>query len=92
MSRRTWLFTLSVAALWMLLSVGPALAQAQRGKLTVAMVNPLTGDAATYGVSHKNGLELAFAEINQAGGVKGQELELLTHDDAGDPKQAAAGA
>ena len=92
MSRRTWLLTLSVAVLWMLLSVGPGFAQAQRGKLTVAMVNPLTGDAATYGVSHKNGLELAFAEINQAGGVKGQEFELLTHDDAGDPKQAAAGA
>ena len=63
-----------------------------KGKITIAMVNPLTGDAATYGVSHKNGLELALAEINQAGGVKGQQIELVTHDDAGDPKQAAAGA
>ena len=53
---------------------------------------PLTGDAATYGVSHKNGLELAFSEINAAGGLRGQEIELITHDDAGDPKQAAAGA
>ena len=64
----------------------------KKAKLTVAMVNPLTGDAATYGVSHKNGFELGLAEINKAGGVKGQEIELLTHDDAGDPKQAAAGA
>lgn len=64
----------------------------KKAKLTVAMVNPLTGDAATYGVSHKNGFELALAEINKAGGVKGQEIEMLTHDDAGDPKQAAAGA
>jgi branched-chain amino acid transport system substrate-binding protein len=71
---------------------GVAEAQARKGKLTVAMVNPLTGDAATYGVSHKNGLEMAFAEINKAGGVKGQEIELVTYDDAGDPKQAAAGA
>ena len=63
-----------------------------KGKITIAMVNPLTGDAATYGVSHKNGLELALTEINQAGGVKGQQIELVTHDDAGDPKQAAAGA
>ena len=63
-----------------------------KGKITLAMVNPLTGDAATYGVSHKNGLELALAEINQAGGVKGQQIELLTHDDSGDPKQSAAGA
>ena len=71
---------------------GIAEAQARKGKLTVAMVNPLSGDAATYGVSHKNGLEMAFAEINKAGGVKGQEIELVTYDDAGDPKQAAAGA
>lgn len=61
-------------------------------KITLAMVNPLTGDAATYGVSHRKGLELALEEINKTGGVKGQQIELLTHDDAGDPKQAAAGA
>lgn len=60
--------------------------------LTIAMVNPLSGDAATYGVSHKNGMELAREEINKAGGVKGQQIEVLFHDDAGDPKQAAAGA
>ncbi len=71
---------------------GGAPAADKKAKLTIAMVNPLTGDAATYGVSHKNGLELALAEINKAGGVKGQQIELLTHDDAGDPKQAAAGA
>ena len=67
-------------------------AQQKKEKLTIAMVNPLTGDAATYGVSHKNGVEMAFAEINKAGGVKGRELELVTYDDAGDPKQSAAGA
>ena len=71
---------------------GGAPAADKKAKITLAMVNPLTGDAATYGVSHKNGLELALAEINKAGGVKGQQIELLTHDDAGDPKQAAAGA
>jgi branched-chain amino acid transport system substrate-binding protein len=85
---------LSVAVLFLVVLAvsGSAEAQAKKDKLTVAMVNPLTGDAATYGLSHKNGLELAFAEINQAGGVKGQEIELITYDDAGDPKQAAMGA
>ncbi len=71
---------------------GGAPAADKKAKITIAMVNPLSGDAATYGVSHKNGLELALAEINKAGGVKGQQIELLTHDDSGDPKQAAAGA
>lgn len=60
--------------------------------VVVAMVNPLSGDAATYGLSHKNGFELAREEINKAGGIKGQQIEALFHDDAGDPKQAAAGA
>jgi branched-chain amino acid transport system substrate-binding protein len=83
---------LAVVVLGLMMISGSAEAQSKKGKLTVAMVNPLTGDAATYGVSHKNGLEIAFAEINKAGGVKGQEIELVTHDDAGDPKQAAAGA
>lgn len=71
---------------------GSAPANAPKAKITLAMVNPLTGDAATYGVSHRKGLELALEEINKAGGIKGQQIELLTHDDAGDPKQAAAGA
>ena len=85
---------LLLAAILLLTAVfsGVAEAQANPGKLTIAMVNPLSGDAATYGVSHKNGLEMAFAEINQAGGVRGQKIELVTYDDAGDPKQAAAGA
>ncbi len=30
--------------------------------------------------------------INKAGGIKGQQIEILFHDDSGDPKQAAAGA
>ncbi|SDF45158.1 ABC transporter substrate-binding protein [Sporolituus thermophilus] len=65
---------------------------AGKGNLVIAMVNPLSGDSATYGVSHKNGIELAREEINKAGGIKGQQIEILFHDDAGDPKQAAAGA
>ena len=94
MYRRNRLVSLSFAVLFLaVLAVsGNAEAQAGKDKLTIAMVNPLSGDAGTYGLSHKNGLELAFAEINQAGGVKGQEIELITYDDSGEPKQAAMGA
>jgi branched-chain amino acid transport system substrate-binding protein len=67
-------------------------AQVKKDKLTVGMVVPLTGDNAAYGVSHKSGLELAFDEINKMGGVKGREIEIVAHDDMGDPKQAATGA
>lgn len=74
------------------LGCGGTATQGKKAALTVAMVNPLSGDSATYGQSHKNGFELAREEINKAGGVKGQSIEALFHDDAGDPKQAAAGA
>ena len=98
MSTKMRVLSLILAMVFLLVAAGcgggggSAPAAEKKEKLTVAMVNPLTGDAATYGVSHKNGLEMAIAEINKAGGIKGQEIELVTHDDAGDPKQAAAGA
>ena len=96
MSKNLRVVTLILAVVFLVVAAGcgggGAPAADKKAKITLAMVNPLTGDAATYGVSHKNGLELALAEINKAGGVKGQQIELLTHDDAGDPKQAAAGA
>ncbi|MDR3590592.1 MAG: ABC transporter substrate-binding protein [Negativicutes bacterium] len=72
--------------------VGAGCGGEKKSGLVVAMVNPLSGDAATYGMSHKNGFELAREEINKAGGIKGQQIDALFHDDAGDPKQAAAGA
>ena len=96
MSKNLRVLSLILAVVFLVVAAGcgggGAPAADKKGKLTVAMVNPLTGDAATYGVSHKNGLELALAEINKAGGVKGQQIELVTHDDAGDPKQTTAGA
>ena len=72
--------------------ISKASATDKEGKLTIAMVTSLSNYAAPYGVSHQNGLELALAEINKAGGVKSQKIELLTYDDEGDPRQAAAGA
>jgi branched-chain amino acid transport system substrate-binding protein len=90
-----WSRTISViVAVFLLVALAGCGSSATGGKasLVVAMVNPLSGDAATYGLSHKNGFELAREEINKAGGIKGQQIDALFHDDAGDPKQAAAGA
>lgn len=44
----------------------------------------LTGAAAPYGKSQKNGLDLAVAQLNDKGGVK---YEVSYEDDATDPKQ-----
>lgn len=55
-------------------------------------IGPLTGDAASYGLSVKQGAEIAVAEINEAGGVKiGDktiQLELKFEDDQATPDKA----
>lgn len=94
MSKRVRMISVFMALLMLVVVTGCGGSSTTVGKssIVVAMVNPLSGDAATYGLSHKNGFELAREEINKAGGIKGQQIDALFHDDTGDPKQAAAGA
>lgn len=54
-------------------------------KITLGMIGPLTGDAAVYGITSLNGMELAVEEINANGGILGKEITLLKEDDQADP-------
>ena len=67
-------------------------APAAKTNIKIGMVNPMTGNWATYGQSHLKGMQLLMEDINAAGGINGRQLEIVTYDDAGDPQQAAAGA
>lgn len=51
-------------------------------------IGPLTGDAASYGISVKQGAEIAINEINAAGGVNGRDLELVFEDDECDAEKS----
>lgn len=51
-------------------------------------MGPLTGDAASYGISVKQGSQIAVDEINAAGGVNGKKLELIFEDDACDEEKS----
>ncbi len=75
--------TLAVAAL--ALAATPALAQ-----IKIGSAGPMTGQYAAFGEQLKRGAQMAVDEINAAGGVNGQKLELVIGDDACDPKQATA--
>ena len=44
-------------------------------------LGPLTGENASYGISVRNGAQIAVDEINENGGVNGMQLELLFEDD-----------
>ena len=50
---------------------------------------PMTGGSAELGKRVYNGAALAVDEINEAGGVNGKKLELVSMDDKADPKEAA---
>ncbi len=58
--------------------------------IKIAVAGPMTGQYASFGEQMKRGAEMAVADINAAGGVMGQKLQLSIEDDACDPKQAVA--
>jgi branched-chain amino acid transport system substrate-binding protein len=57
--------------------------------ILVGEFGSMTGGEATFGISTHRGIELAFKEVNSSGGVKGQQLKLLSLDDQGKPEEAA---
>lgn len=58
--------------------------------IKVGGIGALTGGYANYGLSVKQGAELAAQEINDAGGVCGMQLEVSFQDSQGDPESAVA--
>jgi branched-chain amino acid transport system substrate-binding protein len=57
--------------------------------VTVGAVGPVTGAAATFGISTKNGDQLAVDEWNAKGGVLGKQIKEVFADDKGDPAEGA---
>jgi branched-chain amino acid transport system substrate-binding protein len=55
----------------------------------VGMVGPLTGGAATYGTSVRNGVQIAIDEANANEEIPGVTLELNAEDTEGDWSKAA---
>lgn len=53
-------------------------------EIKVGMITPLTGALATYGVSVKEGADLAVKEINADGGINGKKIKLIEQDDEAD--------
>ena len=49
--------------------------------IVIGGVGPLTGTAASYGISVKQGATLAVEEINANGGINGMQIRFLFEDD-----------
>ncbi|MET3999879.1 high-affinity branched-chain amino acid ABC transporter substrate-binding protein [Marinobacterium sp. MBR-109] len=67
-----------------------AVSSVQAESLKIGIAGPVTGPVAQYGDMQKIGAMMAIRQINEAGGVNGQQLEGILYDDACDPKQAVA--
>jgi branched-chain amino acid transport system substrate-binding protein len=59
--------------------------------LRIGLMAPLTGSVPTFGISTKEGADLAVKEWNARGGVLGKKIELVIHDSRCEA-EAAVGA
>ena len=61
---------------------------AMADSIKIGVASPFTGDLAAYGDNIKAGVNLKLKEINDAGGINGQKVELVWGDDLCAPKDA----
>lgn len=67
---------------------GTARAQDEIAPLKIGALLPFTGDLSDFGQPMLDAMQLAVDEINGAGGVNGQPVELVQGDDGTAPQQA----
>jgi branched-chain amino acid transport system substrate-binding protein len=58
-------------------------------EIVVGEYGSLTGTSATFGISTRNGIELATDELNSAGGIAGIKVRVVVEDDQSKPEEAA---
>ena len=80
-------FAKSLLASSAMIALGAGAAQAD---IVIATAGPMTGQYAIFGEQMRKGAEQAVKDLNDAGGVLGEQLVLQVGDDACDPKQAVA--
>lgn len=80
---------LRLAAAVAFAAVGASSASAE---ILIGMAGALTGPNAYQGEQQQQGVEMAIADLNSAGGLLGQQLRLISVDDACDSGQAIAAA
>jgi branched-chain amino acid transport system substrate-binding protein len=60
--------------------------------IKIGAILSLTGTYAALGTAEKQALELEVARVNEAGGIKGRQIDLIVEDDATDEAKAVAAA
>ena len=81
---RQWL------ALGLAFGFGLAIADSASAQIKLGVGGPITGGSAAFGAQLKNGVEQAAEDINAAGGILGQKIQVLIGDDRADPKEGVS--
>lgn len=58
-------------------------------EIVIGQYGSLSGGAATFGLSTRNGIEIATEEQNAAGGIAGAHIRMVVEDDRSLPEEAA---
>ena len=72
------------------LAAALAFSGAASAQIKLGVAGPITGPNAAFGAQLVNGTQQAVEDINKAGGILGQKLELEQGDDVSDPKQGVS--
>ncbi len=62
------------------------------GDIVIGVLQPLTGDAASYGESELHAIQVAVDEINKAGGVLNRKITIVPEDGKCDPQAGGTAA
>jgi len=84
-NKRTFLFVGLVLGLALIFGMTTG---AMAANIRIGVAAPFTGNLAAYGDNIKAGTSLKLKEINDAGGINGQKVELVWGDDLCQPKDA----
>jgi branched-chain amino acid transport system substrate-binding protein len=68
-------------------AMGFAMAASAAEPIKIGVSGPFTGGSAPMGVSMRDGVRLAAAEINAKGGVLGRQIQLVERDDEAKPER-----
>ncbi len=86
---KTWI---ALIGLLFLTSCGSNGNVAKKETVTIGFISALSGDAAAYGATERNVVEMAVNEINQQGGINGKNLQVIYEDGKCSGKEATFAA
>lgn len=88
-----WRSLFGVVLTWLLWWGGAGDVRAEVGvndlRIRIGQSAVFSGVAQDFGIDYRAGIQLAFDRVNKAGGVHGRKLELVSYDDAYEPKRTA---